>query len=399
MWVWVFYSSVAPMRLPSWLALPALVASQAVVNVPVGASTFKILHISDVHFHPQETTCRDVEPSEFPCTHENSTQMIHALIEKEKPSLVAFTGDAIDHDSDTPRHAMDVLYGTVDVTSQPWAASLGNHESQVQNMTREAVYSHILTMPSLSTHGPVADSPGNFYVDLVQEGNVATRLFFFDSRDDLEMSVSDAQLEWFANLTSSLPAAPALAFYHIPLAEYETAVRAGQPIKGGLREQISADKPNPRTFQALKDGGVIAGFCGHDHTNDFCVSWEGVQLCYEGSPGFGAYGYCGPLKQACVARRARVTELWMDSGQLTAVHSWKRVDGGGASAGAKVDAEQLWPSLAGHHPSAEAVAEPYAHKLPSSEGRVAKSVDELAALVQHKQLSARAPAPIRIAPS
>lgn len=237
-----------------------------------------------------------------------------------------------------------------------------HHRPQVQNMTREGVYAHLLSLPSLSAHGPVPNSPGNFYVDLVSESEaggaaapVVARLVFFDSREDnVDLSINDEQLLWFANVTASLPAVPTLAFYHIPLLEYQTAVAAHVPVSGGVREKICADKPNPKVFAALKAGGVVAGFCGHDHTNDFCVEWQGVQLCYEGSPGFGGYGYCGPFKKKCVERRARVTELHLSVGDedtsssstLAAIRSWKRVDGGGATAGAKIDDEELWTAAA-----------------------------------------------------
>ena len=93
----------------------------------------------------------------------------------------------------------------------------------------------------------------------------------------------------------ALPPTKALMFYHIPLKEYEHALAAGSPISGEHREAVSADKPNPATFDTLRGargGGDhwLAGFCGHDHTNDFCTHWRGVELCYEGSPGFTAYG-------------------------------------------------------------------------------------------------------------
>ena len=47
---------------------------------------------------------------------------------------------------------------------------------------------------------------------------------------------------------------------------------------------------------------------GHDHVNDYCVNWKGVDLCYGGGCGFGAgaYGKTG------WARRARVIELGQD---------------------------------------------------------------------------------------
>mmetsp|Transcript_24184 Transcript_24184/g.71432 ORF Transcript_24184/g.71432 Transcript_24184/m.71432 type:complete len:160 (+) Transcript_24184:376-855(+) len=118
-------------------------------------------------------------------------------------------------------------------------------------------------------------------------------------------------------------------------------------MSGEMREPVCSDGPNPRVFPALKEGGVVAGFCGHDHTNDFCAAWEGVQLCYEGSPGFTAYGRCDDGGRSCYMRRARVTELQIDVGRrrLAAVRTWKRVDAGGSvAAAARLDDELLWTS-------------------------------------------------------
>lgn len=117
---------------------------------------------------------------------------------------------------------------------------------------------------------------------------------FFDSRVDyVTESINDTQLAWFSNLTKFLPAVPTLAFYHIPLVFYQTAITAKANISGGYHEKVSSYGHNPNIFPALKAGNVVAGFCGHDHTNDFCVRWKGVELCYEGSPGFNAYGNAG----------------------------------------------------------------------------------------------------------
>ena len=92
----------------------------------------------------------------------------------------------------------------------------------------------------------------------------------------------------------------------------------------------------------LKAGGVVGGFCGHDHTNDFCAEWQGVQLCYAESPGFGAYGSC--TGATCYQRRVRVIELALtpDRSALATIRSWKRLDGGGSVAGPAIDDELLW---------------------------------------------------------
>lgn len=81
---------------------------------------------------------------------------------------------------------------------------------------------------------------------------------------------------------------------------------------------------------------------GHDHINDYCADWKGIQLCYAGGCGFGsgAYGRAG------WARRARVIELGQDaaSGDTT-IRTWKRLDYY-LGALAKKDEEQIWPAPA-----------------------------------------------------
>lgn len=387
-----------------------LVSSVSAASVELTGSTFRILHVSDAHYHSAQEACRDVAPSAYPCTHENTTAFLLSVIALEQPHMIAFTGDIIDEASGPrPRQGMDDVYRLADELGLPWAASLGNHEDVVPGMTRDKIYAYILKLPglALSAHGPIANSPGNFHVEIGRLGTPIARLVFFDSRNDDRFvnasthSITDAQartrthphastqpsacktpphstpaflvqLDWFSELSATLLPVPTLAFYHIPLNEYRTAISAGAPISGSMREavfyartrtstphtrtaraqqhthgvlccaQICADKPNPRTFSVLKAGGVVGGFCGHDHTNDFCARWEGVQLCYEGSPGFGAYGAC--QNATCYQRRVRVTELALSPGgsALASIHSWKRLDGGGSVAGPMIDDELLW---------------------------------------------------------
>lgn len=60
--------------------------------------TFKILHISDVHYEipALPLSCDDINPHENPCDNTNSTAFLSWLIETEKPDLVVHTGDIID---------------------------------------------------------------------------------------------------------------------------------------------------------------------------------------------------------------------------------------------------------------------------------------------------------------
>ena len=406
-----------------------LISSVSAASLELHGSTFRILHVSDAHYHSEQEVCRDATPSSYPCTHANTTAFLRSAIALEQPHMVAFTGDMIDEASGPrPREGMDDMYALAIESGLPWAASLGNHEDIVPGMTRDVIYDYILGLPgrALSAHGPIATSPGNFYVDLNSGGRAVARLVFFDSRNDDRFvnasthSITDAQAcprthrLWKHappdGCARSLHAPPRASTqpspHNTPRTTLGTARLVCQRIghaahgahprllphtargvcgsdlrrgcdqrahaRGGVRphakaahakpahakpahpkpahpiparctvSQICADKPNPRTFDVLKAGGVVGGFCGHDHTNDFCAEWQGVQLCYEGSPGFGAYGSCHGA--TCYQRRVRVTELALTPNRsaVATIRSWKRLDGGGSVAGPVIDDELLW---------------------------------------------------------
>ena len=404
----------------AWRQL-ALISSVSAASLELHGSTFRIVHVSDAHYHSAQEACRDATPSSYPCTHANTTAFLRSVIALEQPHMVAFTGDMIDEASGPrPREGMDDMYALAIELGLPWAASLGNHEDVVPGMTRDVIYDYILGLPgrALSAHGPIATSPGNFYVDLNSGGRAVARLVFFDSRNDDRFvnasthSITDAQARprthppcrsthlhmpvhtLHASPCASAQPSPRNTPHHTgrsstgssmyrprcvrcppsPSTTYRSrSIRSPSPP--GLRSagacarrcaptrhastrqastldpprpqraalfQICADKPNPRTFDVLKAGGVVGGFCGHDHTNDFCAEWQGVQLCYEGSPGFGAYGSCQGT--TCYQRRARVTELALtpDGSAVATIRSWKRLDGGGSVAGPMIDDELLW---------------------------------------------------------
>ena len=334
------------MRQALLLLLLHVVAGQKVVHIAAGSTKLRLLHVSDTHYG--QRPCFNV-PSGYPCTLKNTTMFLQSIIEMENPDMFVHTGDIIDGHSCPPEKDLDELYGLAIAARKPWAASLGNHDEE-STMTREQVVSYITSMPGgsgLTEMGPVPSSPGNFYVDVVSDGNssssvmsltLVARLVFFDSRaDEATQSINSAQLAWFTNLTRALPNVTTLAFYHIPLQEYQTAVSAGINISGGHHDPISPWGPNPGVLPAFQAANVVAGFCGHDHLNDFCVRWEGIELCYEGSPGFTAYGG--------VPRRARVTELQLSSDRTTldTVRTWKRVDAGGSvPSETPLDYEILW---------------------------------------------------------
>ena len=75
---------------------------------------------------------------------------------------------------------------------------------------------------------------------------------------------------------------PALAFFHIPLPEYNEAASDENAILIGTRmEKACAPVLNTGMFTAMKEAGDVMGmFVGHDHDNDYAVMWKGILLAY-----------------------------------------------------------------------------------------------------------------------
>jgi len=158
--------------------------------------------------------------------------------------------------------------------------------------------------------------------------NVAN-LWFIDSgaysqKEDIGITGYDwirpSQIAWYTTEAKRVQAengglvAPALAFFHIPIPEYELVTDK----LGDTQENVADAHVNSGMFTALVDAGdVRATFVGHDHTNDYCGKYYNIHLCYGGGVGYGTYGKVG------WARRSRVIEF---RGNGTSVVTWKRLD-------------------------------------------------------------------------
>jgi len=315
--------------------------------------TFKILHISDTHYElGPDTPCQDIGAG-LPCSKHNTTQFITRLLLEEKPDIVIHTGDIVDWASHPSHAGMDDLYGVSIQAEVLWAASLGNHDAQ-SDLNRSQVMDYIVNMQNtLSEVNAIGEgetkSYGNFYLEIFNSSSSkypSFRTYHLDANTN-NASINPQQVSWFTHISTVLNSqaeAPAVAFFHIPLQEYYIAALTGN-ISGHWNEPIDCQPVDNGLFSALLSAGdVKATFVGHDHTNDFCADYKGIQLCYEGSPGYQAYG------RAKWPRRGRVTEL-RDWGAT--VTSWKRLDD---AAHTIVDKEVLW--------SANHAAD-FSHRSPS----------------------------------
>lgn len=361
-----------PQRVISGLLIMPLVlclglvagATRQLQNIPpltVNATSgkFKLVQFADLHWaNGNASDCRDLtaEQQQYPCSDLNTSAFMAAVLDAEAPvDLVVFTGDNIMSDARDSRQAMSAAVQAVVARGIPWAAALGNHDTQAPIHNQTELEDYISRMPlSRSATGPADLSTpqrpvgGNFVLTIAHahlgEGDAAT-LYFLDSGDYSKVPgvsgydwVHQAQLEWWQgqavaarNKSSALlpprPPPPALMFFHIPVPEYNDMLAAGVPLTGDHQEGVSCPEVNSGLLETLiEDGTVLATVVGHDHVNDFCGSWRGMKLCYGGGTGFHAYGKAG------WPRRARVFEIATSSGgdgiaTTQTVLTWKRLHG------------------------------------------------------------------------
>ena len=90
------------------------------------------------------------------------------------------------------------------------------------------------------------------------------------------------QIAWYSDSSEVIRAAnggrvaPALAFFHIPVIEYELA----RERVGTTHERVYHPDINSGLYTAFVEAGdVVATFVGHDHTNDYCGKYYNLNLC------------------------------------------------------------------------------------------------------------------------
>lgn len=272
-------------------------------------------------------------------------ELMERVIDAEQPNLVVFTGDVVysgpvspgEDECENPQQAFRDAVAAVEERGIPWAFVFGNHDTE-SRITREELMQFALTHHhTVAEAGPGnLSGSGNYTVELSdQEGNPAAALYFLDSGSYSELEdvpgynwVQRDQINWLAAESARLnpdrgeDKLPALAFFHIPIPEYQE-VWDTQICYGHKFERVCCPPVNSGLFTALLEMGDVTGtFCGHDHINDYYGTLHGIRLCYGRASGYNTYGKEGFM------RGARVIKLTLGE---KGFDTWLRLEDGSAS--------------------------------------------------------------------
>lgn len=246
--------------------------------------TFKIVQFTDIHMK-YGNPASDV-----------ALERMNEVLDAEKPDLVIFTGDMIW--GKPADEGLRKLTEPVVAHQIPFAVVFGNHDAE-QGLTPEGLYDVIKTIPYNITPDRVKGLSGftNYILPLLASDGKkeAAALYCLDSHDYAQQKGVSGyawfnfdQINWYLENSAALTKRnggeplPAVAFFHIPLPEYNEASANESAIMTGIRkEKACAPQLNSGMFTAMRQAGdVMATFVGHDHDNDYAVYWKGILLCY-----------------------------------------------------------------------------------------------------------------------
>ena len=283
---------------------------------------FKIVQFTDIHFQYHNPT------SAIAGYGLGSTV---ALITDGRFSG-ASRGASIGHVS--PDTAMRAVLDCASSRKIPFVVTFGNHDNE-QGKTRAELYDIIRSMPyNIQPDRGSVESPDYVLTVKSSDGKKdASVLYCLDSHSYSKLPdvkgydwLTFDQVNWYRQQSAAFTAKnngkplPALAFFHIPLSEYNEAASDENAILYGTRmEKACSAAINTGMFAAMKEAGDVMGtFVGHDHDNDYSVMWKGIVLAYGRFTG-------GNTEYNHLSNGARVIVL--KEGERTFT-SWIRLKGG-----------------------------------------------------------------------
>lgn len=273
---------------------------------------------------------------------------VASMITAEKPDLVIVTGDIaypVPFQAGTlnNKYGAKIFANLMETLGVYWVPVYGNHDTEIYSLySREKISefygSDDFKYCIFESGDENVDGFGNSAVLVKNSKGVITQsLFLFDSHAYVSRlyvtgkydSMHDNQIEWYKKLVGELNAqnaeaiekgytdetekaealkkfgtVPSLAFYHIPSEEFRTAWTEycengrqdtenvkylyGTAGEGGL-VVYSGENPD-NLFETMQELGSTKGiFCGHDHLNNFSLTYKGIRLTYGYSIDYLAY--------------------------------------------------------------------------------------------------------------
>lgn len=277
----------------------------------------KIMHITDSHI-----TSNNADASMW---------LIGKALDKEQPDVAVVTGDNINPGEgwEKVQEFVDRYMELFESRGIPVAVTFGNHDSETGLFTRDQLlerYNRFSCSLARADVQPLSGS-GTYFVPVYgsKDNSVKFNLWVFDSNDydaaGNYSCVQKDQVDWYKATSDMLKIANggekvySFAFQHIIVPEiYDVLKKVDKPGAfiyeriytdgeyytfdpnstnyGTLYEEPCCGYENFGQFDAMVEkGDVIAVFSGHEHTNNFAVNNQGIDIVNSGSCRYNGDAY------------------------------------------------------------------------------------------------------------
>ena len=268
---------------------------------------FKILQLTDIHFgNGWWTKSKD----------KKAMTAVKTLIEETSPDIIIITGDVVypmPIQTATRNNMLqfEVFSKFMEGFEIPWTIVFGNHDAEAfATHTKKQIgeYLESLKFCFFKNNDIGITGLGNNVVNIYnKDKTINNSLFLFDSGNTINNlqflgyeKIADDQVEWYENEVKRMGYPKSLAFMHVPQLEYKIAwekFREGsEEVKyhfgkaGEIGEKISCAKEQSALFDKMVELNSTKGvFAGHDHLNDYSVSYKGIRLTFSKSIDYTAY--------------------------------------------------------------------------------------------------------------
>lgn len=264
---------------------------------------FKIAQFTDLHWKHNSTNCAA------------TIATIKHVLNTEKPDIAILTGDVVTHSP--AKEAWLTIAKIFEEAQIPFAVTLGNHDAEA-GISRKAIFELLDDLPYfVGEKGPDdIQGTGNYIIPIAGNNSETSALIYcFDSNDYPPVNkygdydwIHYNQIAWYRQQsqqyidTNNNKPLPALAFFHIPIPEYNNVVGRNTTI-GTKGEEITPPEINTGLLASMIDMKDVMGiFVGHDHNNDYIGIEHDIALAFGRVTGTNAYGKS--------ERGARIIELY-----------------------------------------------------------------------------------------
>ncbi len=269
---------------------------------------FKIVQFTDLHL---------INGKDFAEKNYSTYALMRHVIRAEKPDFVMLTGDIV-----VSGGAAQIWKEVVQPMTEarvPFAVTFGNHDTE-SDMSKPDILKLLQgnKYNLTSNADKKLSGVGNCSLPVLSsEGKTMPWvLYLFDSHaytNDSTLGyydwIKNDQIQWYRKQSATYTGKnrkclAALAFFHIPLPEFEL-VRNQKNVFGSSEEPVASPRINSGLFSAFVEMGDVMGvFVGHDHNDDYVGSLSNICLGYGRKTGYAS------AYHEILERGARVIELY-----------------------------------------------------------------------------------------